>query len=74
VLERIKQEVNKFNEMTAAISGSDNFNKVKIKESQTDIKSYIKYILRNGRIDEKREILSSLNSKLLLKNKIIKIC
>lgn len=71
VLDKIKQEVNRFNEMALAISGGDNNSQTKIQEKTTDIKAYVKYILKSGKIEEKREILDNLNSKLILKNKVI---
>jgi site-specific DNA recombinase len=67
VLDKIKQEVKKFNEMTMAISGGSNSGKIQLKEKTTDIKAYIKYILRSEKIEEKREILNNLNSNLILK-------
>ena len=36
-----------------------------------DMKSYAKYILREGNIFEKRELLTYLKDKILLANKII---
>jgi site-specific DNA recombinase len=71
VLDKIKQEVKKFNEMTMAISGDSNSGKIQIKEKTTDIKAYIKYVLRSEKIEEKREILDNLSSKLILKGKRI---
>ncbi|MDD4333266.1 MAG: recombinase family protein [Patescibacteria group bacterium] len=70
VLEKIKKEVEKYNEMAKAL-GSIDMNNIKIKEKKTDTKSYIKYVLRNGRAEEKREILDNLSSKLILKDKKI---
>jgi len=71
VLDKIKREVKRFNEMARAISGDDGNSEMKIKEKSTDVKAYIKYILRHGKTEEKREILSNLSSKLILKEKKI---
>jgi len=73
VLDKIKQEVKKFNEMTMAISGGNDSGNMRVKEKSTDIKAYIKYVLRSEKIEEKREILSNLNSRLVLTGKTIKI-
>jgi site-specific DNA recombinase len=43
------------------------------KQASIDHKAYAKYILREGSIYEKREILESLKSKLIMKDKIIKV-
>lgn len=39
------------------------------KSKEVSIKQYAKYILKSGSIYEKRELLSCLKSKLVLKNK-----
>jgi site-specific DNA recombinase len=41
------------------------------KQKSIDMKNYAKYVLREGSIIEKREVLSQLESKLTMKNKII---
>jgi len=38
-----------------------------------DVKSYIKYLLREGSMSEKREILSSIKSKIVIRKKILSI-
>jgi len=38
-----------------------------------DIKDYAKFILKEGLIEEKRELLSCFKSKIILKNKIISL-
>ena len=38
-----------------------------------DVKSYIKYLLREGSMSEKREILSCIKSKVVIKKKILNI-
>lgn len=68
VLEKIKEEVKRFNELTLAISGS-NAGQLEVKEKSTDITAYIKYVLRSEKIEDKREILSNLNSNLILLDK-----
>jgi len=42
-------------------------------EQNIDIKSYIKYLLREGSMQEKREILSCIKSKIVIKNKILNV-
>lgn len=42
-------------------------------EKELDIKLYAKYILENGDVHEKREFLSSLNTKLLLTHKVLTV-
>jgi len=58
---------NKFQNTVLKINGKKN----EIDKSQEfDIKTYMKYVLKDGTIPEKRELLASLKSKLVLnKNK-----
>ncbi len=41
------------------------------KVSDVDIKSYVKHVLSEGTVDEKRELLSEIRNRLVLKNKKI---
>ena len=41
--------------------------------SDVDVKNYIKLLLKEGDDQEKRELLTCLNGKILLKNKVINI-
>lgn len=43
------------------------------KSKEADIKNYAKYILREGVMFEKRELLVCLRSKLVLKNRILEL-
>jgi len=45
--------------------------KIKITLSQVDIRNYAKYVLKEGEVSEKRELLLSIKSKLFLKNQQI---
>ena len=47
--------------------------KEKIEIKDIDIRNYAKYILRDGKDLEKRELLGCFKSKILLSNKIIQI-
>jgi DNA invertase Pin-like site-specific DNA recombinase len=69
IKEKIKakvEEVKKFNDM---ILGK----KEKITVADIDIKNYAKYLLREGRDIEKRELLGCLKSKIILQGKAIKL-
>lgn len=41
----------------------------KIKQSNLDLRGYMKYILEKGSLSEKRELMQSFTSKLILTNK-----
>jgi DNA invertase Pin-like site-specific DNA recombinase len=67
--EKIRSEVERFKKFQCVTSGS-----VKnIKVGNIDIRNYAKYILRDGSDIEKRELLSCLKNKIILKEKIVSI-
>jgi len=64
---KIEQEISRFNKFRIGVLGQKN----KIHTTEIDVRNYAKYLLREGTIYEKRELLSFLKSKLLLKDKKI---
>jgi DNA invertase Pin-like site-specific DNA recombinase len=69
VLKKLKEEVTRFKKFQLALSGKS----TEIIISDKDVKNYFKFILKDGSIDEKRGLLESLESKLVLKNKILSL-
>jgi DNA invertase Pin-like site-specific DNA recombinase len=67
--EIIEKEVERYYKFRHAVLGISKNEKAKQKE--IDTRNYAKYILKEGSIFEKRELLSCLKSKLILKNKKI---
>lgn len=67
--ERIKEELEKHAEFQHQILGKTTKEKYRVKD--VDIRNYAKYILRERSIWEKRELLSHLRSKLILKEKLL---
>jgi hypothetical protein len=66
--EKIKHEIEKHRKFQSSLLGE----KTKaIKTTDIDIRNYAKYVLREGSIPEKRELLSCLRSRIVLKNKIL---
>lgn len=70
VRERIEQELKRYNKFRAGVLG---VKKEKQNVTEVDIRNYAKYILNEGTILEKRELLSCLKSKLVLENKKIRL-
>jgi len=68
IKEKIGKEVERFHKFQQSVLG---INKPEVKQKEVDIRNYAKYILKQGTIPEKRELLSCLKSKLILKNKQI---
>ena len=67
VKDKIEQELARFNKFRIGVLG----HKKESRNSEVDIKNYAKYLLAEGTIYEKRELLSFLKSKLTLKDKKI---
>lgn len=63
----IKNELTRFNRFQKGLLGI----KGDIHVEELDIRNYAKYILRDGRDYEKRELLSCFKSKIIVKNKKI---
>ncbi len=67
VRNRIEQEIARFNKFRIGVLG----HKKEANNSEIDIRNYAKYLLREGTLVEKRELLFFLKSKLALKDKKI---
>ncbi len=63
----IEKEVSRYNKLrTAMRDGSE-----KVKADEMDIRRYAKYLLENGTLPEKRELLSHLKGRIVLKDRKI---
>ena len=69
VKDKIEQELARFNKFRIGVLG----HKKESRNSEVDIKNYAKYLLAEGTIYEKRELLAFLKSKLTLKDKKINL-
>lgn len=69
IKEKIKHEVERIKKFQQSLLGI----KQEIKIKDVDIKAYAKFILNEGSIEEKRELLLCLRSKIMLKNKEVSI-
>ena len=68
IKERIKADIEKIKKLQTGVFGTK---PPKTKVADVDIRNYAKYILRDGAMLEKRELLSCLRSKILMKQKTI---
>lgn len=66
--DRLKEEVQRIKRFQSSLLGNKNDVTTDI-----DIRNYAKYILRDGKIEEKRELLSCLRSKVYLKERKVNI-
>lgn len=65
--EKIKEEVQRIKSFQSSLLNE----KSDLKTTDIDIRNYAKYILRDGRIEEKRELLGCLKTRISLKEKLL---
>lgn len=65
----IDKEVARFNKLRSQVLGV----KEKEKALEMDVKRYAKYLLEEGTIEEKRQLLEQLRGKLVLKERKIAV-
>lgn len=66
---KIEEEISRYDKFRRGVLGMEKENIEK--QKSLDIKNYAKYILKEGSITEKREVLACLQNKIMLKNKEI---
>ena len=66
---KIEEEICRYNKFRSGVLGKEK--DVTEKQKSIDIKNYAKYILKEGSIIEKREVMACLQNKIVLKNKEI---
>ncbi len=66
---KIKTEIQRFKKFQSMVTGKNE----NIDVNNIDIKNYAKFLLKEGVIEEKRELLNCLNEEIILKNKTIQI-
>ena len=65
IKEKIKEEVERFKKFQRVLLNR----KEEVQIKDIDIRAYTKYILRDGNVSEKRELLGCLNSEVVFSNK-----
>ena len=65
IKEKLKIEVERFKKFQQLLEGT----KIKIEVKEIDIRNYAKYILKEGSVIEKRELLSNFKNKISIKNR-----
>jgi hypothetical protein len=69
--DKIEKEIKRYHHFQHSVLGIDNQDSKAQKD--IDMKNYTKYILKEGTIYEKRELLTCLKSKLVLKDREVRI-
>jgi len=65
---KLEEEINRFNKFQNTVLKKDNKDTIDI---EINIRTYAKYLFKEGSITEKRELLANLRSRLMYKNKKI---
>lgn len=65
----IDKEIIRFNKLRSRVLG----NKEKEKVRDMDVRRYAKYLLEEGTLEEKRELLGQLQGKIVLKDRKIQL-
>jgi DNA invertase Pin-like site-specific DNA recombinase len=68
--QKLEDEIARFNIFQRSVLGSTD--KVKNREDM-DIRNYAKYILKEGSVSEKRELLGNLRSRIIYKDKTLRL-
>ena len=69
VKQKLEKEMERFNEFRNKVLGATEEDIATRKK--TDLRSYVKYLLKDGTMQEKREVMQSFKSKVILLNKQI---
>lgn len=69
IKKEVKQEVERFTLFQNSLLGKES----DITFSKINTKKYVKYILKVGKIEEKRNLLLSIKQQIILKNKILEL-
>lgn len=67
--EKLNLEIKKFKKLQAMFLGKDNPADIQ----KVDLRNYMKFVLKDGTILEKRSVLDCIKNDLVLKNKIITV-
>ncbi len=69
--QKFQEEISRLNKFQKSFLGEKKMAKLNIKE--VNLKDYAKYLLKEGAPVEKRELLSCLKSRLVIRNKMIEL-
>ena len=65
---KLEDEIRRFNKLQKIVNKNNGY---KLEENEVNIREYTKYLLKEGSVTEKRELLANLRSRLLYKDKKI---
>ena len=66
---KLEDEIRRFNKLQKIVNGQTG--KALVEENDVNIRQYAKYLLKEGSVSDKRELLANLRSRLNYKDKKI---
>lgn len=69
LFKKVEAEVVRYKKFNRSLLGET----VEVNVSDVDLKNYVKFILKEGTIDEKRNVLAHLKGNIILANKVVSI-
>lgn len=73
IYSKLKKEVDKYNSFSKILACGKRLDKEKIRNDKIDIRTYAKFVLSQGTVQEKRDLLTNLKTRFILKDKRIVI-
>ena len=67
--QKLEDEIRRFNKLQKIVNGKSG--KELVEENEVNIRQYAKYLLKEGSVSDKRELLANLRSRLNYKDKKI---
>jgi hypothetical protein len=73
VLNRLEQEIERHQKFQRSVMGAVETKNEDTKAKDVNLRNYIKYLLKEGSLIEKRELMACFKSKLTMRDKIIQL-
>jgi len=70
IIKQYKEEVKRYSAFQNRVQKIDGQQQ---EQKNINVRNYIKYLLKEGTMQERREILSCIKNKIIIKNKILSI-
>ena len=64
---KLEDEIRRFNKLQKIVNGRSGT--ALVEENEVNIRQYAKYLLKEGSVSDKRELLANLRSRIIYKNK-----
>ena len=73
VLHRLEQEIERHQKFERSVMGVAEVKDENAKAKDVNLRKYIKYLLKEGSLIEKRELMACFKSKLIMEDKVVKL-